>query len=136
MISFQAIRQSILDMEYRLDNRQSFLLLCPGVSLICEKIQIAALINKVESTYNNPSQTDDVLNSHEFAQINKIYKWHIYGSLIQTITTLFLAAIHPLFLVPAAVAFFEACYSFDGLTHQELTWKSFGAGAFKLHINK
>lgn len=130
MINCAAIKQSVLNMEYGFNRPESSIVLVPIVSLIFRKYQISHLVHTLKTTYTTPDQASFLLNSHSYQKINTIHKWHIFGGAVQTIFLVFLVAVHPLFLLPAAISFYELCSSLKGLTQDHIHFKG------QWHIHK
>jgi hypothetical protein len=118
MISFQTIKESIFNINYGFGEPKSLIIFVPIVSLIVQKIQISDLIDTLKNTYKTPYQFVDLKKSFDYGKLKTIYKWHALGSLIQTISLLFLLTFNPLFLIPAAFSIHEFYRSFNGIVHE------------------
>lgn len=118
MLNFQAIRQSIINTDYGFDKPKSLIVLVPIASLIFQKIQVSNLINTLKNTYTRPHQCLDLINSREYKKLNTVHNWHVLGSLIQTISLLFLINFHPLFLIPAVFSIYELSSSANKIMHE------------------
>lgn len=136
MVNLQTIRQSIIKIDYGFNNPKSLLVLCPGVSLICQKIQMGALIETLENRYHKPHKIEEICTSDEFYKIRKICKWHLLGSLIQTISLLFLANVQPLFLIPAAISLYQAFSSFNGISRESIRFTMLTQDVYRCDINR
>ena len=121
MVSLQAIKQNIVNMEYGLSKPSSLIVLFPVVSLIFRRMQVSHLLKTLQDT--NPGPTE-LLKSSVDKKFETIYKAHALGSLIQTISLVFLSKYQPLFALPIAFSIGELLSSLRGMAYYDLNWKS------------
>lgn len=119
MVSFQAIKQNIVNMEYGLSKPSSLIVLFPVVSLIFRRMQVSHLLKTLQDT--NPGPTE-LYKSTVYKKFETIYKAHALGSLIQTISLIFLSKYQPLFVLPIACSIYELLSSLRGMSYHEIEW--------------
>jgi hypothetical protein len=115
----------MIHIDYGFHNPQSLIVLVPVVSLIVEKQQVSHLQEKLNTNYAKPEQFRDFLKSREVIQLDRIFKWHALGSLVQMIGLLALSFFFPIALFLTFVPIYEAYYSSKGIVMQRKF--SFGA---------
>jgi hypothetical protein len=110
---FERIREGMAKMEYGC-NLQSLIVFIPVASLIALKAQHSYLHNVIKEATKDCTPEETLkfkMLSLEWEELHSAACYHILGSTIQTITLLALATLHPLFLAPCLLSFYEACSS-------------------------
>lgn len=106
MVSLQAIKQSLVDIEYGW-NAGSLVVLVPGLSLLVQKMQRAQLIESLKSQNFSVEQSQSFYNSREFKKLDTIAYVHAVGSMIQLAAFIVLSTMTPYALIPAAVSLYQ-----------------------------
>lgn len=113
-----SVKQNIIQLDYGW-NAQSLVVFIPGISLLVQKIKSAHIYANLKETYTSGKQLTLLLASKEYAQLDKMHKWHSLGSLVQTIVFVTLGIMcNPLFFVPSVFSLYEMHISSKGLTHK------------------
>jgi hypothetical protein len=91
----KCIENKLAHLEYG-PNFQSLIVLIPGISLIAQRIQNSHLRSNIEA-----NKYDEQIFYREGRKLQTLGLYHCVGDLVQTIALLALAAINPLFMLPA-----------------------------------
>lgn len=114
----QAIRQTIVDMNYGWTNPTSIIVLIPVVSLIFQHIQKESFLKILNANYQQVHQIPAAQTSHEFIKLDKLHTWHRMGHMIQGICSVALAALYPPLLMILPLSVYGMSVSYHGTIHE------------------
>jgi hypothetical protein len=85
-MNFESIKQNLANIDYAWNKLETYVVFIPGLSLVVQKIQLAAVLPWINGEVINPQNADQAnLKSRKFLNI---CKWHLRGSMVQIMVSL------------------------------------------------